>query len=260
MKKIFTILLATSPIYVLRSQTTYKDVAGIFYARCTSCHHTGASHYPFINYTQTSIMATSILNDLNTGKMPPWNADTSYTRFQHERIITFSEKTKILDWIAQGVLKGDTTLAPSAPVYSSQYQLVGTPDLVLSIGTFTSGASFSDKYYCFSMPTGLTQDRILRAFEIVPGNKAIVHHAVITADTTGAYVSDLSGGCYNIPGNMGIGTYAPGSKATLFPSQAPVKAGMYIKAGSKIIIQLHYPSGSEGQVDSKKIRFFFYPV
>jgi hypothetical protein len=73
-------------------------------------------------------------------------------------------------------------------------------------------------------------------------------------------VSDLSGGCYNIPGNMGIGTYAPGSKATLFPSQAPVKAGMYIKAGSKIIIQMHYPAGSAGQVDSTKIRLFFYPV
>ncbi|MBA3664040.1 MAG: T9SS type A sorting domain-containing protein [Bacteroidetes bacterium] len=35
---------------------------------------------------------------------------------------------------------------------------------------------------------------------------------------------------------------------------------MYIKAGSKIIIQLHYPAGSGGQVDSTKIRLFFYPI
>jgi hypothetical protein len=259
-KNLSITLLLIAFVFSLRSQTTYKDVAGIFYARCTSCHHTGASHYPFMNYKQTSIMATSILNDLNTGKMPPWNADTSYTRFQHERIITLSEKTKILDWIAQGVLKGDTTLAPPAPVYSNQYELVGTPDLVLGIGTFTSGATFSDKYYCFSIPTGLTQDRILRAFEVVPGNKSIVHHAVITADTTGAYTSDLSGSCFNIPGNLGIGTYAPGSKATIFPSQSPLKAGMYVKAGSKIIIQLHYPAGSGGQIDSTKIRLFFYPI
>jgi hypothetical protein len=86
-----------------------------------------------------------------------------------------------------------------------------------------------------------------------------VHHAVITADTTGNYTSDLSGACYNIPGNLGIGTYAPGTKATVFPSKAPLKAGIYLKAGSKIIIQLHYPAGSIGETDSTKIRLFFYP-
>lgn len=258
-KNLLSTLLLLAIANGLSSQTTYKDVASIFYARCTSCHHTGASHYPFMNYTQTAMMATSIVNDLNTGKMPPWNADTAYSRFQHERIITLSEKTKILDWVAQGVLKGDTTQAPLAPNYPYQYELVGTPDLILGIGSFTSSALTGDKYYCFSIPSGLTQDRILKAFEVVPGNKAIVHHAVITADTTGTYASDLSGACYNIPGNLGIGTYAPGSKATVFPGQAPVKTGMVIKAGSKIILQMHYPGGSAGQVDSTKIRLFFYP-
>ena len=34
---------------------------------------------------------------------------------------------------------------------------------------------------------------------------------------------------------------------------------MLIKAGSKIIIQMHYPAGSAGQVDSTKLRLFFYP-
>lgn len=247
-------------INTIKAQLVYKDVAGIFYARCTSCHHTGASNYPFMNYSQIAIKAGSIQYNLNNNIMPPWGADTTYTRFQHERIITSSEKTKILNWISGGILKGDTTLAPAVPVYSSQYELIGTPDLVLGIGTFTSTSSTSDKYYCFSIPSGLTQDRILRAFEVIPGNKPIVHHAVITADTTGAYASDLSGGCYNIPGNLGIGTYAPGSHATVFPSQGALKAGMVLKAGSKVIIQMHYPAGSAGQVDSTKIRLFFYPI
>lgn len=259
-KHLFFILFISALINNLQSQIEYKDVAGIFYARCTSCHHTGASNYPFMNYTGTASMAGSISYDLQNNIMPPWSADTSYTRFQHERIITSSEKQLILDWISGGAIQGDTTLAPQAPTYSNGYQLAGNADLTLSIGNFTSTSTSTDKYYCFSIPSGLTQDRILRAFEIVPGNPAIVHHAVVTADTTGAYTSDLSGACYNIPGNLGIGTYAPGSKATIFPSQAPLKAGMYLKAGSKIIIQLHYPSGSAGQVDSTKIRLFFYPV
>lgn len=260
-KNLLSILLLLAMANGLSSQTTYKDVAGIFYARCTSCHHTnGASHYSFMNYTQTSLMATTILADLNSGKMPPWRADTTYSRFQHERIITSSEKTKIANWVAEGVLKGDTTLAPPAPVYSSQFQLIGNADLTIGIGTFTSTATSGDKYYCFSIPSGLTQDRILRAFEVLPGNKAIVHHAVITVDTTGNYASDLSGSCFGIPGNVGLGTYAPGSQATILPSQGALKAGIYIKAGSKIIIQTHYPAGSAGQLDSTKIRLFFYPI
>lgn len=261
MKKQLLITLTFLAIYNLTvAQITYKDVAGIFYARCTSCHHNGASNFPFINYTQTAAMASSIQSDLVSGKMPPWNADTSYTRFQHERIITSSEKQLILNWIGSGAQKGDTSQAPVAPIYTNQFQLNGNADLTLSIGTFTSTSTTTDKYFCFSIPSGLTQDRIIRAFEVVPGNKAIVHHAVITADTTGTYTSNLSGSCYNIPGNLGIGTYAPGTKATIFPSQAPLKAGITLKAGSKIIIQLHYPAGSNGQVDSTKLRLFFYPV
>lgn len=244
----------------LTAQLVYKDVAGIFYARCTSCHHTNASDFPFMNYAQTAFKSSDIQFQLSINRMPPWSADTSYTRFQHERLITSVEKQKILTWISDGSLPGDTTQAPSAPVYPNYYELAETADLTLSAGHFTSTSSTTDKYFCFSIPTGLIQDRIIRAFEVVPGNKKIVHHAVITADTTGTYASDLSGGCYNIPGNLNIGTYAPGTKPTVFPSQAPLKAGLYLKAGSKVIIQLHYPAGSAGEVDSTKLRLFFYPL
>ncbi|HQQ94365.1 MAG TPA: FlgD immunoglobulin-like domain containing protein [Bacteroidia bacterium] len=243
----------------LQAQLVYKDVAGIFYKRCTSCHHTGASDFPFMNYTQTAAESSNIQAYLSANKMPPWNADTSYTRFLHERIITLSEKQSILNWISAGAAPGDTSLAPAPPLYTNGYQLAGEADLTLSIGHFTSGATSTDKYYCFSVPSGLSQDRIIRAFEIIPGNPAIVHHAVVTADTTGNYQSNLSGSCFNIPGNLTIGTYAPGTKATVFPSQAPLKAGMRLKAGSKVILQIHYPAGSSGQVDSTRIRFYFYP-
>jgi len=259
MKKLALIFLIALTHLTCFSQIEYKDVAGIFYARCTSCHHEGASFFPFMNYTQTSASASLIQSNLIQGKMPPWNADTTYTRFMHERIITAPEKQKILDWITNGTPAGDTTLAPSSPHYSDGFQLAGNADITLSIGSFTSTATNSDKYYCFAIPTGLTEDRIIRAFEVVPGNHAIVHHAVVTADTTGNYNSDLSGSCFNIPGNLGIGTYAPGTRATVFPSQAPLKAGIRLKAGSKVIIQLHYPAGSSGMVDSTKIRIYFYP-
>ena len=134
MKKFLLSVLCGLMVNSITSQVDYKDVAGIFYARCTSCHHTGASNFPYMNYTETAALSGSIQYDLTNNIMPPWSADTSYTRFQHERIITASEKQLILNWISGGSLKGDTTLAPAAPVYPTGYQLVGNWIYCFSLG------------------------------------------------------------------------------------------------------------------------------
>ena len=247
----------------LQAQVIYKDVAPIFYNRCSSCHHAG-SQSPYLNYySSISNYLGIIQNDLTIGKMPPWPEDTTYVRFAHERIITSSEKTKILNWISAGAPYGttlaDTALAPPAPYYPTT-KLNGTPDLILTIPSYTSTATSSDKYICFSLPTGLTQNRILKAYEVVPNNTAIIHHAVINVDTMGTTTSDLSGGCYTEPGDFTIGDYAPGSAPIVFPSSSSLKFGINIKAGSKFVVQIHYPAGSAGQVDNTQIRIFFYPV
>ncbi|MFN5324498.1 MAG: hypothetical protein ACK5C5_06245, partial [Bacteroidota bacterium] len=145
------------------------------------------------------------------------------------------------------------------PVFGT-YQLQGVPSMELQIPTFTSNATTTDSYVCFSLPTNLTQDRYLRAFEVVPGNSAIVHHVIVNVDTTGNTSNNLSGNCFNAPGDYSIGGYAPGAPPTVAPGQAPLKLGMLLKAGSKIVLQIHYPAGSAGQQDSTKIRMYFYPV
>jgi hypothetical protein len=238
---------------------TWKDVAPIFYSRCTSCHHYGAHMYSWTTYASTNLYKSLIQFDLTNNIMPPWKADTAYTRFQHERLISSTEKALILNWIATGATKGDTTLAPPAPTYPAKYQLVGNSDLDIVIPTFTSFATSSDIYVCISVPTGLTQDRIVRAYEVVPGNPSITHHAVIQIDSTGTSTSDLSGGCYTVPGNKALGSWAPGSRAIIFPSHGALKTGITLKAGSNVILQMHYPAGSSGQVDSTRMRLYFYP-
>ena len=258
---ILALSLSLSPF--LNAQIIYKDVAPIFYNRCSSCHHVGSQYPPLNFYSSISSFKSLIQYDLTIGKMPPWPPDTTYVRFNHERIITQSEKTKILNWITAGApygtTLGDTALAPPAPVYPNT-KLNGTPDLILTIPSYTSTATSSDKYICFSIPTGLTQDRILKAYEIIPNNAAIVHHAVVYVDTAATTTSDLSGTCYTQGGDFNIGDYAPGSFPIVFPSSSTVKFGIRIKSGSQLVVQIHYPSGSAGQVDNTQIRLFFYPV
>lgn len=191
--------------------------------------------------------------------MPPWSPDTTYRHFMNERVISQSERNDILSWVNSGALKGDTTLVPAAPIYTSQYKLSGTPSLILKIPTFASNAGSSDSYVCFSIPSGLSQDRVLRAYEIIPGNPAIVHHVIVNIDTTGTTSTDITGQCFNPPGDIGIGGYAPGAAPIVFPGQFPLKSGINIKAGSNIVLQIHYPPGSAGQLDSTQIRMYFYP-
>ncbi len=256
-KFIFLFLFACGNLSIAQPQ--YKDVAPIFFSRCTSCHNQNGV-VSFLGYSQTIRYTSAIRAYLNANLMPAWLPDTTYTRFMHERYILPAEKAEIIDWIAKGANAGDTTLAPPTPVYP-RYQLKGRPDLVVKIRPFTSNAVSQDAFDCFSLPTSLKQDRYLKAYEVVPGNPSIIHHIMISIDTSGKIVSDLSGSCYNADtANDLIGGYAPGTGPAVFPSVGKLKLGIKIKAGSNIILQIHYPLGTAGQVDSTQIRFYFYPI
>ena len=259
MKKIIFSIVVLFGINKNIAQPFYSDVAPIFYSRCTSCHNQYSHGASMLNYSQTLPNIATIQAYLNSGYMPEWTPDTTYTRFLHEHSISPTEKTAILNWIAAGAQKGDTTLVPAPPVYT-RYQLDATPDLVLTIPTFTSNAKTSDSYICVALPSGLTQDRIIRAYEIVAGNPSIVHHVIAAIDTTGTETTSLVGNCYNIPGDFSIGGYAPGAPPTIFPGAGQLRMGIRVKKGANVMLQIHYPAGTNGQVDSTKIRIYFYPV
>ena len=46
----------------------------------------------------------------------------------------------------------------------------------------------------------------------------------------------------------------------IFPNTDDVKMGMTIEANSNIILQMHYPAGSLGQVDSTAIHLYFMMI
>src|SRR5688572_22899165 len=132
MKKIYILLIIISAVFSVSSkaQTTYSDVAGIFYKRCTSCHHTnGGAPFSMMNYSETAPYAASVKNALLTGKMPPWPPDTTYGRYVHERIVTTSEKNAIIKWVDDGAVEGNPALVPPAPTYT-KYKIQAKPDLI----------------------------------------------------------------------------------------------------------------------------------
>lgn len=248
----------------LSAQTWSDDVAQIVYDKCTKCHHTGGiAPFPLMTYNETSPMAAAIAASVGSDAMPPWPPDNNFQQYVHDRALTPTEKTTLLDWVLGGALEGITANTPPPPVYTNS-SVLGNGDLSVQIPTYMSKATASsDDYVCFAIPSGLAENRVIKSVEIVPGNRQIVHHALIYLDATGAEVTDSVGGNCAGPSNPNtklIAGYTPGASPMTLPTVAPLKLGINISAGSKIYFAMHYPSGSYGEYDSTKVIFHFYPL
>jgi len=195
----------------------------------------------------------------DAGTMPPWPPDTEYSNFAHERILSADEKAALGAWVSDGMPEGDPSLAPPPPVYLSDGFISATPDLELVMEPHTSAATpFNDDYSCFAVPTGLLQDKKLRAFEVIPGNPEIVHHALVFLDESGNYQTNTNGFCMG-PGDGLLGGYTPGALPIVFPSDGiNFNLGVSVPAGSNIVLAMHYPHGSAGEVDQTRVRLWFY--
>ena len=190
--------------------------------------------------------------------MPPWPPDTLFQNYAYENTLSIDEIGTILDWIVNGAALGDTTLLPLMPNFSNS-SLLGPADLEIQIPTYSSTAtSNSDDYVCFSIPTGLTQDKKIRAIEVIPGNIQTVHHVLVSIDENASSSITVTSNCMAPMGDLVYG-YAPGSLPIVYPIDSINKFGVVLPSNSSIVLGMHYPEGSFGQLDSTKVRLYFYP-
>lgn len=247
------------------AQTWSGDVAQIFYNKCTSCHHNGGiAPFSLMTYQESSPMAASIYAAISPGaahQMPPWPPDNNYQQYLHDRALTAAEKNTLLNWLNNGFPEGNSAQTPPPPVYNAG-SVLGAGDLMVKMPNYISNASIqSDDYVCFSVPTNLTETRIIKAVEVIPGNMEIVHHALVYIDHNGVESSNTSGFCSSPSAATTklLSAYVPGAAPLIFPSAAPLKLGVDIGPGSNIYFAMHYPSGSAGMLDSTKVILHFYP-
>lgn len=261
MRIFFLPIIALLFVSTTSAQTTWsEDAAAIFFANCTQCHNPkGIAPFSLMDYQTAAAYEHQIGHEVGANKMPPWTADTSYQRYSHERILTKSEKDIILNWIYDGALEGNPSLAPPPPVYTNDRVLQNTPDLQLKMPTYRSKATASfDDYVCFAIPTGVLVDKKIKAIEIIPGNLQTVHHALVYIDTAATYPTDTVGSNCAGPPDGFIAAYIPGGSPTIFPSSVNFRTGISLPAGSNIVLAMHYPEGSFGMADSTKVNFYFY--
>lgn len=260
-----TLLLAISILVTTFgfSQTWSDDVATIFYNKCGQCHHNGGiAPFSLMTYNEVGPMASFIYNVVDTEEMPPWPPNNDYQQYSHDRSLSSNEKATVLNWINNGALEGNAANTPPPPVYQTG-SILGNGDLEIQIPTYMSKAQGgNDDYACFAIPSNLPTDRHIKSIEIVPGNREIVHHALIYIDPTSSCVTDTVGGDCGGPSSSNatlVMGYTPGSSPLTLPASSPLKLGMPMPANSQVVFAMHYPDGSYGQYDSTKVIFHFYP-
>ena len=259
MKKTLLVLLFLTSISFGQAPTYSEDIAPITYGKCLQCHYNGGIA-PLALQTYASVVSNAgmIQHATSNGEMPPWPPDTLFQGYAHQNTLTLSEITTITDWIANGSPLGDTSLLPPMPDFSNTSTL-GAPDLELQIPTYASTATNNaDDYVCFSIPTGIGQNRRIKAIEVIPGNLQTVHHVLVSIDPFPSSSVITTPNCMGPQGSM-IYSYAPGAFPLIYPQDANNSFGVEIPANASISLAMHYPEGSFGQLDSTKVRFYFYP-
>ncbi|MBK7429831.1 MAG: hypothetical protein IPI62_02555 [Bacteroidetes bacterium] len=156
--------------------TFSEHIAPIIYKNCSPCHRPGSgAPFDLITFEDVKEHLKTVQLTINERLMPPWPADTAYSHFRDEKVMTKEEIFAVNKWIEEGAVEGDNSKLPSPPVFYSG-SLLGKPDLTLKMKPYKISGDNKDNFIMLKIPFELEKDTFIRAIEIIPGNKKLVHH------------------------------------------------------------------------------------
>jgi mono/diheme cytochrome c family protein len=256
--------IALFPMVSFAAAPTFdRDIAPIVFQNCATCHRPGqVAPFSLLNFRDVSKRAKQIARVTDEKIMPPWKAEPGFGEFANDRHLAPEQIALFRDWLAAGTPEGNKADLPPAPEFSDDWSL-GKPDVVLEPDEdYELAAEGPDIYRCFVVPSNFTEDHFIRALEVRPGNRKVVHHVIVHFDTTGrARELDAAdpGPGYTSFGGVGfrssgmIGGWAPGN----FPGFLPDGVGRKVPKGADLILQVHYHRSGKVEKDRTKIALYF---
>jgi hypothetical protein len=247
------------------SVTFHKDVLPILQNRCQECHREGeVGPFALMNYQQARPLAKSIKEAVLTKKMPPWFADPQFGHFSNDSSLTKQEIDTISAWVDGGAKEGNPTDAPKPREFFTGW-LIGKPDVVLTFPKpIDVPAEGVVEYTYVVVPTGFTEDKWVQLAEARPSSRAVMHHVIAFIRPPGSrWMMDAEPGVPfipkkgrnaqdQIPPELLVG-YAPG----LPPTECKPGQAKLVKAGSDLVLQLHYTPNGKATTDQTKIGLTF---
>lgn len=163
--------------------TFNRDIAPILFRSCAICHHPGeAGPFPLLTYTDAKAHARQIAAVTAKRLMPPWLPEPQELKFADELRLSDEQIALFRKWVEQGAMEGNPADLAPAPQFVSGWQL-GQPDKIIQAEKpYTLPANGFDMYWNFIFRAPVDRTRWLKAIEIRPGDKKVVHHANILVD------------------------------------------------------------------------------
>ena len=234
------------------AEVTYSNqIARLLQRRCVECHRPGEiAPFALTEYDEVVGWAEMIAEVVREERMPPWHADPAYGAFSNDRRLSDEEKELLYRWVEDGAPQGDPARLPEPRAFVSGWELPREPDLVLPITEepFEVAAEGPIRYQGFVVDPGFEEDKWVQAVQILPGNRAVVHHILMFAVPKGMTRNDFPGGASGYDG-----AFLPGVRVRPYPDGLAKR----IAAGSDLVFQVHYTSIGSVQLDQSQVGFLF---
>ncbi|MBS0209248.1 MAG: EF-hand domain-containing protein [Planctomycetes bacterium] len=250
-----------------RTVTFNEDIAPLVWKHCAHCHRPGeVAPFPLLSYHDVSKRAEQIVDVCERRSMPPWKPINGHGQFANGRQLADAELALLKQWVESGLVEGDAAQQSSPPTFASGWQL-GTPDQII---TMTEAAQVAadgrDLYLNVLLPVEVPAGQYIKAIEFRPGNRRVVHHAVLFYDTSGkARERDEADPRYGFEAVSPPGRFLPGALAIWTPGRnaMPLPEGLSMPwpAKADLVLNLHlHPSGKpESEQSSIGIHFTSEP-
>lgn len=216
---------------------------------------------PFLTYSGTRPWAKAIREQVLARKMPPWFADPCCGHFANDRSLSQPDIDTLVAWVNAGAPAGNPKDAPPPRQWPDGWN-IGTPDAVFEMpAPFHVPAKGAVDYQYLILPTHFTEDRWIQKVEVRTSSRAAVHHAVVYLREPGSswLQGEPESTMFSVPLSKGFTTsdllmvYTPGNSS----DQWPPGMAKRIRAGSDLVLQMHYTASGKAIDDRTRVGLVF---
>ena len=229
-----------------------KEVAPILVEKCMKCHvEGGIAPWAMKDYETIFGWSNMMREVLRVKRMPPWQADPHYGQFKDNLSLSTKELQTLVHWIDGGAKKDGTTDPLKEYKADVQEWELGKPDWVIELQEEKIPATGVVEYRYQEFEVGLDKDVWATALQVIPDNKAVLHHLLVSVIYPEGYKEPMD---RRSPWLDGVfASWAPGIEVEKFPKNT----GRILPKGAKLWFQLHYTTNGKEQVDQSKIGIYY---
>lgn len=243
----------------------YSNILPIIQTHCMPCHQKGnAAPLSLETYEEVKKNSKLISYVTNEKIMPPWKADTCFSRFLNENIVSQNEKHSITEWLKGGCIEGEKKKKTEKKLSILAYP---KPDLIFKMHKpHRTNKNNKDEFVTYIEKNHLQDDILIRCARIVPGNKKRVHHLRIDLDTINQFNHLINQAGYinteymdTIEPNLAtyfFADYVPGVQ----PFEYPENMGMKVFDNSNFLFNIHYSPSPIEDYDQSELHLYFADV